>query len=246
MKLRVLIILLLALALLCSCSVRLAESEPESSSGRSEFSWPELDFRGSKSSDPEPAPPEPVDDEWFSGCCLLGDSLTDGMRLFSGLDTPDYLCSGGADTSNILERTSEGKSGTVASYLASEQYRAVFIMIGVNEIGALPSGYSERYEQLLDFVIARQPEADIYVQSLLPVTAAKNAEGQFTNERISEFNEVLKDICEKRNLVYADLHSEFTNEHGCLPDNYSWDGLHLTVEAYEHWADCLRLFAAEW
>ncbi len=111
MKLRFFILFLLVLALLCSCSVRIvqdgepsAEPAPASSaagkSGRTEsglFDTEAWSFFSSVLS-----PKEPVGDEWFSGCCLLGDSLTDGMRLFSGLDTPDYLCSGGADTSNIL------------------------------------------------------------------------------------------------------------------------------------------------
>ena len=85
---------------------------------------------------PEPTPsPEPdypdldeqplVGDEFFADAAFLGNSLIDGFRLFSGLDTCDYYCA--------TSMTVAGADDLIAQ-MSQEQYGKIYILLGINEI----------------------------------------------------------------------------------------------------------------
>jgi len=186
-----------------------------------------------------------ITDDWFIGACFIGDSLTDGLRRYSGLSQATYLCRSGAGMSNILTHLSEDGSGVIGDSIKANEYAAIFIMLGINEIWRDTESFRAKYEEMLDVVCFYQPDADIYIQSILPVTAAKDAEGSdFNNARIRAANELLKNICAERGLRYVDLHSRFVDSSGVLPADKSWDGLHLELSAYPEWISYIQDYAA--
>ena len=198
-----------------------------------------------ESTEPDIAPePEPVkeiiDDEWFSDAVFIGDSLTDGLRQYSGLKTPDYLCSIGASIQNLMARSpSYLKGKTVRQAFESGQYKKVFIMIGINQASEASDTFLELYKGLIDYILEKQPGARIYVQSILPVTRSKDAQGTYTIANVTRLNEVLRGMCRNYGYAYIDLYSEFADGDGFMPSDLSWDGLHLNPETYRQWSEML-------
>ncbi len=185
-----------------------------------------------------------VTNDWFSDSVFIGDSLTDGFRRYAGLSEADYLCSTGASVYNILSRTLTyaEDSATVLSRLETREYSSVFIMLGINEIGCDPDDYRDSYEELIATIRDLQPGVKIYIQSVLPVTEAKDSSGGvFTISRICAFNDTIVDMCKDLDLIFIDTYSALADSKGFLPADCSWDGIHLQIPAYEIWLDYLKL-----
>lgn len=89
---------------------------------------------------------------------------------------------------------------------------------------------------MIDLIRQYQKDAVIYLQSLLPVSRAKDAGSTvFTKERVLLFNEAIKKLAEDKNAVYVDIYSAFADEDGFLPENETWDGVHLNSNQYKIW-----------
>ena len=114
-------------------------------------------------------------------------------------------------------------------------------MLGINELGYPVSSYREAYELFTDQVRALQPDADIYIQALIPVTASRAAgDSVYNNANIQAFNQQLADICEQDGYYYVDTYTAFADENGALPEDAAWDGVHLTATGCASWLDYLK------
>lgn len=192
-----------------------------------------------ESFDPEnmdgPKVPEratPADDEFFSDAAFLGNSLVDGFRLYSGLTTCDVYAS--------TSLTVFGAGDLIAS-MAGQTYGKIYILLGINEIGYDAEYFKEAYRTMLGSIRAVQPEADIYIMSLTPVSRAKNdAGGSFTMERVNTYNAHLYDLADEEGCYYIDLVEALAGEDGFLPAEVTTDGIHFTADEYLVWLDYLR------
>ncbi len=57
---------------------------------------------------------------------------------------------------------------------------------------------------------------------------------------MEQVNVEIRDLATRRGLGLLDLHEAFDDGTGALRDDETYDGLHLTVEGYERWADELE------
>lgn len=185
-----------------------------------------------------PVPLSPAQgDEAFAASLFIGNSLGEGFRLYSGLSRGSFETAVG-----MTVYTAGSRVGCAAGK------DRVYLMLGINEIGQGTQAVVEKYSQLIDSLRAAAPEADIYVQSLLPVyepglTAAQR-QYRITNACINELNAGLLQMCAQKQVYYLDVHSALVNETGGLDKEKTWDGVHLTPEAYGIWLDYLRGHAA--
>jgi lysophospholipase L1-like esterase len=131
-------------------------------------------------------------------------------------------------------------SGMIARItpIVEGQPRAIFIMAGVNDLifSTITSEHLLRqYERLIDIIEKSSPRTKIHIQSLLPVDEARNTR-YFTdmNPRIAAFNVLLRNMAERRGLVYIDIRSGMERD-GKLPAEYTIDGIHLNATGYEVW-----------
>lgn len=115
----------------------------------------------------------------------------------------------------------------------------VFLMAGINDVGNISVDEFElRYNHLLDLVFQASPEAEIILQSILPV----NSEGfsiSCNNKQISVCNNRIQKIAKGRGVKCLDLYSLY-EENGQLPLSLTRDGIHLRPDAYDRWYDALR------
>ena len=192
---------------------------------------------------------EVVDDSFFDNAAFLGDSRTEGLQLFGGLYHGDYYWARGMNVflvDNIHYHTFEvdGETVTMIGALAKKEYEAVYIMIGINELGVAPSSYESGLEVFIDKVLSVQPNAVIYLQILPPVNETKaklNGLGDYINNyNINRFNEIITRMAEKKKVVLLDTAEVYRDETGALPANMSADGCHFNLNGYTRWVDYLR------
>lgn len=129
----------------------------------------------------------------------------------------------GEDTKGMLRRVEA---------IAAAQPKKVFLMGGINGLyNQSLEDFEYWYTALVDSIRIAVPDAELYVNSILPVTSYS---AYCDNKKIIEANSIIKRMTNERNITYIDLHSMYA-DNNALPDSMSSDGLHLTGEAYNIW-----------
>lgn len=189
---------------------------------------------------------EPVDDSYFDSVIFVGDSRTDGFRLYSGLERGTYFCVTGETVASATDlqnwKTETGKKISLADAVAQAACDKIYLMLGVNELGWNGTDiFREHAEDLLQRLKADHPEAEIVIQSLLPVSAEQDAKGTYVNNRrILAYNQVWMELAEENGCDYVNIAEAVTGENGCLPAEMSFDGVHLNRAGCHAWLDYLR------
>lgn len=206
---------------------------------------------------PSPTPPpydyavsaaesDAVEMEYFADAVFIGDSRTDGLRLYSGIYGTTFFCYKGITVFDIMNRpdkkfvTVDETKYTVLEALALQQYAKVYISLGVNELGYHnDEGYAETYAAFLEKVRELQPNAIIYLQNLAPVNPDKcKANKQpywVTNEQVNAYNKIYAQLAVDQKIVLVDVASALSDETGILPAEGTVDGIHFTKTWYQKW-----------
>ena len=175
-----------------------------------------------------------------SDIVFLGNSITDygpWEELFPKCKIKNRAISGDK-TSWMLDRLDPILAG---------KPKKVFLMIGVNDLGAgeSPETVADNIELILERFAAASPKTVIYLQSILPVNdnipkfAGRHGK---KDAEIVQTNELLKAICKKRGITYLDIHSALVGEDGKLKLEYTNDGLHLMMSGYEVWKKVIEKY----
>lgn len=194
---------------------------------------------------PVPATP-PVNQSYFSDALFIGDSRVMGLMLYSGLTDSTFYTEKGANVSTLLTKPmvllAGGEKITIPEALKRRTFSKIYIKMGLNELGWKSGEYFiEVYGGVIDRIRELQPEAIFYVQSILPVTRKKSgADKTYNNERINEFNELIKKMSLEKNLHYLDVHDGISDDEGALPDAAGLDGIHLNKEYCKIWLEFLK------
>lgn len=115
--------------------------------------------------------------------------------------------------------------------------KKVFLMAGINGLKYQSlDDFEFWYAALIDSIRAAVPEAELYIESILPITSYSD---YCENAKIREANAILQRMAAERNLHYINVYEAYAQD-GALPDAMSYDGLHLTEEAYELWYEAIR------
>ena len=181
----------------------------------------------------------------FSDACVIGDSRTLGLGLNCDKAKADFYASQGLNISSALTdqviELQNGNIGTVLEAVAQKEYKRIFVMFGINELGwPYPENFVEKYEELIEGIKAAQPNASIYVQSILPVAAsAVNNDAVFTNENINAFNAYVEQAANETGVNYLDINGYFKDDSGMLPEDAAADGIHFVRAYCLKWIDLL-------
>lgn len=165
---------------------------------------------------------------------FFGDSITRGSNFHEHFRhikivnlgcTEDTLCT-------MKERV---------SMVSAVNPEKVFVLGGIN--GLKDNNVDtcvKRYDLLLTSLQEEVPCAEIIVESVLPISKEKEAR-ICMNSTIIEFNSRLKELAQKRNLKFLDIHKCYIKDGYINPDLTS-DGIHLRPEAYVHWEKELETY----
>lgn len=182
---------------------------------------------------------------YFDDAVFIGDSRTEGLRNYDGLGDASYYAVKGLMINTIFTEpaiTINNAKMTVMQALKQKKYNKVFIMLGLNELGWSSSGtFIVDYSKVIDQIKKDQPNAEIYVQAILPVTAKKSESDKvYNNKRIDYYNRQLQKMAEKKGVHFLEVDKAVSNQTGCLPESASTDGIHLNNEYCKKWCEYLK------
>lgn len=194
---------------------------------------------------------EAVDNSYFEDAVFIGDSRTEGFFLYSGIDRGERLTSIGLSIFRLAEKkalTINGREYTLLEALALKEYSKVYLSFGINELGYNNNkGFYNGYCNAVDTIRASQPHAVIYIQGLIPINEAKAKQGRdyMTNARIQEYNSLMRQAAQEKQVAFLDLYPGFADENGELPADATSDGIHIKSAYCKQWLEYLRTHTVE-
>ena len=191
-----------------------------------------------------------VSDEYFDDAVFIGDSRVVSLYEYSDWKEATYYCSSGMTLGGVFkDPTGRWKDGNwkvnIADALQQKQYKKVYIMLGINDMGVGDLDYfMNHYTDMVNQIHEWQPDAIIYIMSIMNVSAERNAQGDYiNNEAIRVRNERLKELDNGRDTFYLDINSVVCDENGYLNAEYTFDGVHLYAQYVPLWTDYLKTHA---
>lgn len=187
----------------------------------------------------------PVDDSYFADAVFVGDSRTEGLRMYSGLAGAQFFSEVGLTVTKAFSDRFVALNGqylTAAEALEQADYGKVYIMLGMNELGwVYESVFADEYGKIIDVIRESHPDAEIYVQSIIPVSRWKDGSNDiYTNANVVRLQKALAEMCMEKGVHYVNVAEAVQDADGFLPSDATPDGLHLTPEYCKIWLDYLR------
>lgn len=193
----------------------------------------------------KPVPPsDPVDLAYFDDAVFIGDSRTEGLFLNTSLSNATSFAHMGLMVDTVFTRplfNVNGEKVPVIDAIKKAEFSKVYIMLGINETGwAYSSIFIQKYGEIIDAIREINPDALIYVQAILPVSQKVSSTHSYVkNPKIIEYNQLLLQMAEEKQVYYIDTASAVAGEDGSLPDDAAPDGIHLARSYCQRWLDCL-------
>ncbi len=154
---------------------------------------------------------------------MLGDSLTarGEWKILLEDESIVNLGSDGNTTKDILQRL---------DVVVDLEPKKVFFMAGVNDMNLSISldEVFENYRIIIESLIEAKvtPIVQLTLYTTMPAI----------NKKVTLFNEMVVNYCEKNAITVVNLNESFVDEQGLLRQDLTTDGLHLGQKAYKAWA----------
>ena len=182
----------------------------------------------------------PVEPGDYSDAAFIGDSRTEALKTYGLLKGADYYTYKGLKVDTVFTEPCidvDGSKMTVMDAIGRKQYKRIYIMLGVNELGWVSTDiFIDDYGKIIDKLKETQPGATIYVQSILPVSAKKSEIDEiYNNPRINEFNGLIQAMAEEKGAIYLPVNTAVMDETGALPAGASTDGVHPNIDYCRKW-----------
>lgn len=165
--------------------------------------------------------------ESFRDFVFLGDSRVEGFEVY-GFLPDERVLAGTGDTINAITEQLDTIRGLSPKY--------IFISYGINDIGIgfwpTAEEYASAFADRLDTLREAVPDAEIYVNSILPATEDGVAYAPVWGG-LPEYSEAVRKMCEEKEICFIDNASLF-EEH---EDLYAGDGVHLQPDFYRYWGE---------
>lgn len=187
----------------------------------------------------EELPPE----KFFEDTLFIGDSRTMGLAEYADIEGAVFFANTGMNIYRLysLKNAVHDQELYLEDILAEKQYRKIYLMLGINELGYDAEQTVKRFEEEVLKLRKLQPEAKIVLEANLHVTTARSGrDAIFNNESINGINENIRQIAEKYGFSYIDVNEIFDDETGGLNPEYTHDEVHVLGKYYQQWADWIR------
>ena len=198
---------------------------------------------------------EPVGDDYFSDALFIGDSRTVGLANYGGVQSYFYakvaLTIRGVLTTAFIEDKNSGEiitrtiMDTVTEY---PQFKKIYIAFGLNELGWDSEIFINTFEYVIDQFQLIIPDVQIYIQEIIPVTKSVSDIGKnhVRMSTINKYNEMLRQLAEKKQALYLGVGEIFTDENGYLSEESAWDGMHLNIDSCKKQMEYVRAHVVDY
>ncbi len=217
------------------------------SDGQSSFgsvSLPEVDNPVKESAEAE-------DESYFDDAVFLGDSLTYGISSYDILKNAIVLAEPGITLEGAmttrLATFPGGERATLVDAVSHYEPGKIYVMLGTNGFAFTSlDDFIKQYGEMLDTLIEQNPNAIIYVQSILPVCSfLTEQDSRYSNRTIDRFNDALLTLANEKGVHYLNVAERFKTSDGSMNPRYSSDGMHISQGAYDYWIEYLLSHTAK-
>ena len=158
----------------------------------------------------------------FSSAVVMGDSISEGFVEYDLLNASSVVAKIGVELDELEDQIQ------TAANIAPQM---VFLSYGMNDLVATngdTNTFIQQYSAVVDQLRKKLPDATLYVNSIFPVSAAKQAEDPLF-QKIPEYNAALQKMCDEKQLAFLD-------NTGLVSETYyEEDGIHFKAEFYPIW-----------
>lgn len=199
----------------------------------------------------------PVDVSYFDDAVFVGDSVSLRLQYYctanGGLGDATFLCSGSLSATNALwgvgsesvHPSYQGKKMLVEDGIAACGAKKAYIMLGMNNISFGIENATNDMVTLMDRILEKSPDVTLIIQAVTPMTASSRIySNALNNEKIDEYNEAMRQICQERGWYFLDVNTQFKDENNQLVRTYCSDpdemGIHFSNAAAEIWINYLK------
>lgn len=174
-------------------------------------------------------------EEFLSNALFIGDSRTESLQRFTDAGISSvFCCQVGANVNNIMdvEFIVNNESLNLFAAVGKYKFKNVLICLGINELGwKNDNAFINNYSELIDNIKTLSPDTNIYIIAITHIGMNAQIANEFeNNDKINRYNELIEKMCSEKDITYIDVNSEFINEQGFLPDEYTTDGIHFKSE----------------
>lgn len=183
------------------------------------------------------------DNSCFENSAFVGNSMLEDLNMYGIIDNADFYAKTGLTVSTVFTETTIDGTAPIMDEVIAGGYDKVFLMFGLNELGwSYSDVFIEDYGKIIDTLLKANPNVEIYVQSLFPVSKERSDKNLYgvTNERIVEYNSMLKELTEEKGVHYVDVYASMVTKDGTLEDSASPDGVHPNMDYCKIWVQYLR------
>ena len=188
-----------------------------------------------------------VKKDYFDDAVFIGDSRIVGMHDYSGLDNAQFFAKTGLTIYNLLddefvEDPDTGKNVSISYMLQHYTYGKIYMMVGINELGTGGTDYfKQAYKKVLHKMRKWQPDAIIYVQSIMGVSPQKDRTDEvFNNTNIRDKNCAIADLTDGIHIFYLNIQEVYEDENHALSQELTFDDVHLYATHYDKWVKYLK------
>lgn len=164
---------------------------------------------------------------YFDDYIFLGDSRVEGFDVFHFLPSGRILADPGDTITSITNRLEE---------IQAISPKRIFISYGINDVTvglwSSPEDYVNDFSERIDELQQALPEAEIFINSILPVSE-QAAAAMPSWGLLPSYSEAVRQMCEKKKITFIDNDS-LAEEHS---DLYAMDGVHVAPDFYHYWAE---------
>ncbi len=178
----------------------------------------------------------PSDLTYFDDALFIGDSRTVGIQEYGTFKKSRFFCSIGMSSSNIDNENINGT--TFEDLIKNNKFGKIYVMLGVNEVGNDFQFTLTKYRAVIERLRANQPDAIIYIQANLHVSAAAET-NVINNASINYLNSLFAELADNKKVFYIDINELYDDENGCLTAAYTADGIHPLAAYYQQWCEWL-------
>lgn len=191
-----------------------------------------------------------VKKDYFDDAVFIGDSRIVGMNDYSGLTNATFFAKTGLTVYNLLDDEfvkdpKSGKNVSVSYMMQHYTYGKIYLMVGINELGTGGTDrFAETYKDVLKKFRKWQPDAVIYVQSIMGVSPKKDkTDPVFNNTNIRDKNYAISKLTDGIHIFYLNIQEIYEDKNHNLVQDLTFDDVHLYAQHYDKWVKYLKTHA---
>lgn len=194
---------------------------------------------------------EAVPASFFDDAVFIGDSISLKLSYYAGetglLGNAKFLVRGSYGVANgVFDKlllSWQGQEMTVEDAVKATGAKKAFIMLGMNDIALYGVDKTlTHWEKLLERIRSKNPDVQIYIQSMTPVWTG-GEKGDLNTALTEKYNAELKPFAESHGCKFIDVAPYMKDSTGGLATPYCSDKyVHVTDAGADTWIKVLKAY----